>query len=102
MTGMSTDERVFKQQFPNQLSNWLFNEVCCGLVAKSCLTLCNPMDYSPPGSSIYGIFQARIPEWVGNHLLLQGIFPTQELNPHLLHWQKDSLPLSHLGSFSEA
>ena len=33
-------------------------------VAQSCLTLCNPMDYSLPGSSIHGIFQARIPEWV--------------------------------------
>ena len=29
-----------------------------------CLTLCNPMDYSPPGSSVHGIFQARILEWV--------------------------------------
>ena len=32
-------------------------------VAQSCLTLSDPMDYSPPGSSIHGIFQARIPEW---------------------------------------
>ena len=32
-------------------------------VAQSCLTLSNPMDYSPPGSSIYGIFQARVLEW---------------------------------------
>ena len=30
----------------------------------SCPTLCDPMDYSPPGSSVYGIFQARILEWV--------------------------------------
>ena len=35
---------------------------------------------------------------VGCHFLLQGIFPTQELNPCLLYWQVDSLPLSHLGS----
>ena len=33
-------------------------------VAQSCLTLCNPMDCSPPGSSIHGIFQARVLEWV--------------------------------------
>ena len=32
------------------------------------------------------------------HFLLQGIFPTQGWNPHLLHWQVDSLPLSHQGS----
>ena len=38
---------------------------------------------------------------VGCHFLLQGIFPTQGSNPcllHLLHWQADSLPLSHQGS----
>ena len=33
------------------------------LVAQSCRTLCNPMDCSPPGSSIYEIFQARMLEW---------------------------------------
>ena len=33
-------------------------------VAPSCLTLCDPMDCSPPGSSVYGIFQVRILEWV--------------------------------------
>ena len=34
------------------------------LVTQSCLTLCNPMDYSPPGSSVHGISQTRILEWV--------------------------------------
>ena len=34
-----------------------------GLVTKSCLTLSNPMDCSPPGSSVHGISQARILEW---------------------------------------
>ena len=33
-------------------------------VTQSCSTLCDPMGCSPPGSSIYGIFQARVPEWV--------------------------------------
>ena len=33
-------------------------------VAQSCLTLCNPMDCSLPGSSIYGIFQAIVLEWI--------------------------------------
>ena len=32
-------------------------------VTQSCLTLCDPMDGSPPGSSIHGIFQARVLEW---------------------------------------
>ena len=31
---------------------------------QSCLSLCDPMDYSPPGSSVHGILQARILEWV--------------------------------------
>ena len=35
-----------------------------GLVTKSCLTLCNPMDYILPGSSVHGILQARTLEWV--------------------------------------
>ena len=34
------------------------------LVAQSCLTLCDPMDCSLPGSSVYGILQARILEWI--------------------------------------
>ena len=34
------------------------------LVAQYCPTLCNPMDYSPPGSSVHGILQAQILEWV--------------------------------------
>ena len=34
-----------------------------GSVAKLCLTLCNPMDCSLPGSPIHGIFQARVLEW---------------------------------------
>ena len=33
-------------------------------VAQSCLTLCDPMDCGPPGSSVHGIFQARILDWV--------------------------------------
>ena len=32
-------------------------------VAQSCLTLCDPVDCSPPGSSVHGILQARILEW---------------------------------------
>ena len=38
-------------------------------VARSCPTLSDPMDCSLPGSSIHGIFQARVLEWGGHHLL---------------------------------
>ena len=36
----------------------------CGLVTKSCLTLCNPMDCNLPGFSVHGILQSRILQWV--------------------------------------
>ena len=65
------------------------------LVTQWCLTLCDTMDCSPPGSS--GIFQARILEWV-DIPFPRGVFPPQESNLSLLHWQADSLPLSHQGS----
>jgi len=39
------------------------------------------MDCSLPGSSVHGILQARILEWVAVYPLLQGIFPTQGSNP---------------------
>ena len=42
----------------------LCKSVCVCSVAQSCPTLCNPMDYSPPSSSVRGIFQARMLEWV--------------------------------------
>ena len=36
----------------------------CSKLLRSCLTLCDPIDHSSPGSSVHGIFQARILEWV--------------------------------------
>ena len=39
--------------------------MCACSVAKSCLTLCDPMDCSSPDSSVHGISQARILEWFG-------------------------------------
>ena len=42
---------------------------CVCLVAQSCPTLCNPLDCTPSGSSVHGIFQARIPQRVAIFLL---------------------------------
>ena len=53
---------------------------------------------SLPGSSVHGIFQARILEWSGLYFLLQGIFPTQGSNPGLLHCRQIFYHLSHQGS----
>ena len=97
-------------------------------VSESCPTLRDPMDCSLPGSSIHGIFQARVLEWVAiafsasvvklcptlcnkeqawktgkntgvdNHSLLQGIFPTQGLNLGFLHCKEILYHMSHQGS----
>ena len=76
------------------------NEKSESEVVQSCLTPIDPMDCSPPGSSVHGICQARVLEWgaiafsvypaeaqgkpknteVGSLTLLQQIFLTQELN----------------------
>ena len=74
--------------------------VCVCLVAQLCLTFCGPMVCSLPGFSAHGIFPGKNTR-VGYHFLHQEIFPTQRLNPlflGLLHWQVDSLSLSHLGN----
>ena len=65
------------------------------LVAQSCLTLCNPMNYSTPGSFVHGILQARILDWVA--LPNQGIFLTQTSNLCLLHCRQILYHLSHQG-----
>ena len=54
------------------------------------------MDHSPPGSSVHGISQAKILEWVAISFSRGPSWPRKILN--LLHWQADSLPLSHQGS----
>ena len=58
------------------------------LATQLCMTLCNSMDYSPPGFYIHGILQARILEWIaipGD--LSQGIFRTHGLNMGLFQTQ---------------
>ena len=54
-------------------------ELLCAKSFQSCLTLCDPRDSSPPGSSVHGILKSKN-TGVGCHALHQGIFPTQELN----------------------
>jgi len=54
------------------------------------------MDCRPLGSSVNGILQARILEWIVM-LFSRGLFLTQESNRDLPHWQADSLPLEPPG-----
>ena len=67
------------------------------LVAQSYLTLCDPMDCSPPGSSVLGVFQAMILAWVAI-FFSRGIFLTQGLNPGLLHSRQIPYGMSYKGS----
>ena len=70
----------------------------CAQLHHLCLTLCNSMNCSPSGSSVHGILQARILEWVAMPSSHRN-FPTQGLNPHLLWFlQAKSLLLNHWGS----
>ena len=67
---------------------------------QSCLTLCDPMGCSPPGSSVHGDSLGKN-AGVGCYFLLRWIFLTQGLNPrflHLLHCRSVLSPLSHLES----
>ena len=59
---------------------------CVHLVTQSCPTCCDPLDHSPPGSSVQGDSPHKN-TGVGGHALLQGIFPTQELNPGLPYYR---------------
>jgi len=65
---------------------------------QSCLTLCNPMHCNPPGSSVHGILQARVLEWVVM-LSSRGSFQPRDQTQVscLLHWQAGSLPLGPSG-----
>ena len=70
-----------------------------GKSLQLCLTLCDPVDHSPPGSSVLGDSPSQN-TGVGCHTLLQEIFSTQGLNLSLfclLHWQACSLPVAAPG-----
>ena len=85
-----------KKQIPRQ--GWMllcveWSWYCYCLATQSCL-FCDPIDYSPPGSSVHVISQARVLEWVANSFSRGASQPRDRTC--FLHWQVDSLPLSHL------
>ena len=79
---------------PGESCGW--RSVLC-LAAQQCPTLCDPMDFNPPGSSVLGDSPSKN-TGVGFHALLQGIFATQGLSPGVLHFRQILYPLSHQGS----
>ena len=62
----------------------------CVLVAQSCLTLGDPMDWGPPGSSVHGISQANILS--GLPFIPPADLPNLGIEPRSLTLQADSLP----------
>ena len=76
---------------------WEFKLVCECVSAQLCLTLCNPMDWGLQGSSVHGIFQARILEWVA----ISFSKGSRGIEPRSPALQADSLPSEPLGKTNE-
>ena len=94
----------FKESVKSKLFLWYYCVYVCmhiptHVCAQLCSTFCIPMDCSLPHSSVHGIFQARVLEWVtisySRDLPVPGIKPMFFASPEL---QVYSLSLSHLGS----
>ena len=91
---LTTDHSCQKRKI-TQIDIMMHMCVCAELL-QSCLTLCDPMDCSTPSSSVHGDSPGKN-TGVGCHVLLQGIFPTQESNQCLLwlsYGQANSLPVA--------
>ena len=71
---------------------YIFSLMLC-LIVQLCLTLCDPMDCSPPGPYVHDILQ----EILDCHVLLQVTFPTQGLKTGLLHCRQILYHLSQQG-----
>ena len=67
------------------------------VASQSCLTVCYPKNCSPPGSSVHGIFQARILEWVGVSSSRESSQPS-DWTRALLHCRQILYHLSHQGN----
>ena len=91
------------QFFGTQPSLWYNSHIHTWLLEKPCayslshVWLCDPMNSSPPGSSVHGDFPGKT-TGVVCHAFLQGIFPTQGSNPGLPHCRRILYCLSHQGS----
>ena len=92
----------FKHFIGWPILDYKYLDVLCAvlcLVTQSCPTLCNPMDCSPPGSSVHGDSPGEN-TGLGCHALLQEIFPTQGSNPGLPRCRQILYRLRHQGSQS--
>ena len=92
--------RSFFFFFLQKTPQWQVYTTMLCLVTQLCLTVCNPMDYSLPGSSVHGDSPGKN-TGVGCHALLQGIFPTHGLIPGLWHCRRILYHLSPQGNSVE-
>ena len=88
---------AFSQPLPGLPQKQRLLPEVCVKVAQLCLTLCDPMKCSLPGASVLGDSPGKN-TGVGSLSLLQRIFPTEGLNPGLLHYRLILYQLSHKGS----
>ena len=88
------------------MQSYFNSRICClkhvyvCVHAQACPTLCDLMDCSPPGSSVNGILQARILEWVATSSFRGSSWPRDWtcISWISLHRQVNSLPLSYRGA----
>ena len=88
---MTQQNSLLRNQLPPSLGSGYYESE----VAQSCPTLCDPVECSPPGSSVHGILQARILEWVAIPFSRKSARPRDWncVSLRLLHGQVGSLPL---------
>ena len=73
--------------------------LCCAKLLQSCPTVCNHLGCSPPGSSVHGILQARVLEWVAVSFFRGSSLPRD--GTQVSYWQLGSLPLAPPGKPEE-
>ena len=86
--------RTYSCLISKALLLWDLSECCCSVASVVSNSL-RPMDCSPPGSSVHGILQARILEWVAVPFSIGSSQP-KESNPYLQCCRQFISPLSHL------
>ena len=86
------------QERESSLTPWRSIRTCACVLTQSCLTLCNPVDCSPKGCSVHGVFQARILEWVATPFSKRSSWLRDWTCISFVSWQADSLPPWHPGS----
>ena len=87
LTSFKYEEKVLSQWCASFCTSVL---KCLYLVALSCPTLCDPVDCSPPGSSVHEILQARILDWVA--IPVSRDLPDPGLKPRSPALPADALP----------